>query len=381
MQDKSLYKIIFEGQIKSSQDFNQVKARLASLFKVDIIAVEKIFRDAPTIIQHHLEEEKALKYKEAVERTGALCRMEKEIPSPPATSPSAPVPGPNPPPPPGNIPRSQSTLYSPQTTVYTQVAEPIKNIEAGVQHLDRKAWESLGIGLVTASVILFVPFLSFVFRYLITLVHEIGHAIWGWLFGYPSIPAFDFTYGGGITMHQDRRMIIVIIVYVLFAWLFYLYRKNHLSLLVLFVIVTLYTISAFTSFHSIVILFMGHGTELIFGAIFFYRALSGSSIIIDAERPLYGFLGFFIFFSDIGFAHRLITSTSFRAEYEAAKGGGHWMDFSRIAEEYLKVKLSTVAVLFLFLCLITPLLTFLFFRYKKNLFDFFYRVLITEPDK
>lgn len=388
MQDKSLYKIIFEGQTKAGQDFNQVKARLASLFKVDSRAIEKIFSEAPTIIQHHLEEEKALKYKEAVERTGALCRIEKEIPSPsspspsPAASPSAPVPGPNPAPPPGNIPQSQSALYSPPTTVSTPAAEPvIKDIPRGAQQLDRKAWESLGIGLVTAIVILFVPFLSFVFRYLITLVHEIGHAIWGWLFGYPSIPAFDFTYGGGITMHQDRRMIIVIIVYALFAWLFYLYRKNHLSLVVLLVITALYTISAFTSFHSIVILFMGHGTELIFGGIFFYRALSGSSIIIDAERPLYGFLGFFIFFSDIGFAHRLITSTSFRAEYEAAKGGGHWMDFSRIAEEYLKVKLSTVAVLFLFLCLITPLLTFLFFRYKKNLFHFFYRVLTTEPDK
>jgi hypothetical protein len=386
MQEKFLYKIIFEGQLKAGEDFNQVKVRLASLFKVDIPFIEKVFRDAPTIIQRHLDEEKALKYKETVERNGALCRLEKEIPSapspppPPTASPSTPVPGPNPPSPPGGIPQSQSTLYSPQTTTYTQEKEPVKNIREGAQHLDRKAWESLGIGLVTAVVILFVPFLSFVFRYLITLVHEIGHAIWGWFFGYPSIPAFDFTYGGGITMHQDRRIIIVIIVYLLFAWLFYLYRKNHFSLVVLFFIVTLYTLSAFTSFHSIVILFMGHGTELIFGAIFFYRALSGSSIIIDAERPLYGFLGFFIFFSDIGFAHRLITSTSFRAEYEAAKGGGHWMDFSRIAEEYLKVKLSTVAVLFLFLCLITPLLTFLFFKYKKNLFRFFYRVLTTEPE-
>lgn len=381
MQEKSLCKVIFSGQIKAGEDFNQVKARLASLFKVDIRAIEKIFRDAPTIIQHQLVEEKALKYKEAVERTGALCRIEKELPPPPAVSPSVPVLGPSPPSPPGNIPQSHSTLYSPPTTVSTPVVEPVKDIPRGIQQLDRKAWESLGIGLVTAIVILFIPFLSFVFRYLITLVHEIGHAIWGWLFGYPSIPAFDFTYGGGITMHQDRRMIIVIIVYGLFAWLFYLYRKNHLSLVVLLVIVALYTISAFTPFHSIIILFMGHGTELIFGVIFFYRALSGSSIIIDAERPLYGFLGFFVFFSDIGFAYRLITSTSFRTEYEAAKGGGHWMDFSRIAEEYLKVKLSTVAIVFLFLCLITPFLTFLFFRYKNKLFHFFSLILATEPDK
>lgn len=252
MEDKSLYKIIFEGKIKPGEDLNQVKTRLASLFKVDSPVIEKIFKDAPTAVQRNVTEEKALKYKEAVEKNGALCHIEKEIP-----------------PPPQDLPQPQPTQYPPQTTAYTQAAEPVKPIENGVLHIDREAGKSLAIGLVTAVVILFFPFLSFVFRYLITLVHEIGHAVWGWLFGYPSIPAFDFTYGGGVTMHQDRHMFIVIIVYALLAWLFYLYRKNHLTLVVLLVITALYTVSAFTSFHSIVILFMGHGTELIFGAIFF----------------------------------------------------------------------------------------------------------------
>jgi hypothetical protein len=257
--------------------------------------------------------------------------------------------------------------------------EPENKLAAGVQQIKKEAWKSLGIGLVITAGILSFPFLSFVFRYLITLVHEIGHAIFGWFFGYPSVPAFDFTYGGGITMHQDRRIFIVIIVYLLFAALFYLYRKNHLTIFVLVTIAALYTVSAFTSIHSIIILFMGHGTELIFAAIFFYRALSGSSIIINAERPLYAFLGFFILFIDIRFAHRLMTSASYRAEYGAAKGGGHWMDFSRIAQEYLNIKLSTAASFFLLLCLITPLITFLFFRYKKYLFPFFYRLIQPEP--
>jgi len=85
------------------------------------------------------------------------------------------------------------------------------------------------------------------------------------------------------------------------------------------------------------------------------------------------------FLMDIRFAHRLMTSASFRAEYGAAKGGGHWMDFSRIAEEYLNVKLSTIASFFMLLCLITPLITFLFFRYKNYLSCFFYRLLNPEP--
>ncbi|MCP5045897.1 MAG: hypothetical protein GY940_01900, partial [bacterium] len=107
--------------------------------------------------------------------------------------------------------------------------------------------------------------------------------------------------------------------------------------------------------------------------------LSGSSVIVSAERPLHAVLGFFIFFIDSRFAHRLMSSAAHRAEYEAAKGGGHWMDFSRIAENYLHTKLSSIASLFLLLCLITPFITYLFFRYGNTLFDLFYRLLTPKP--
>ena len=131
-----------------------MKTRLASLFNVDISVIEKVFRNAPTIIHRHLDEDKARKYKETVEKNGALCRIEKEIPStpPPPPPPSTPVPGQNPSSPPPGISQSQSTLYSPppHTTSFTEVNGPRINIEEGVQHLDRKAWQSLGIGFLTA---------------------------------------------------------------------------------------------------------------------------------------------------------------------------------------------------------------------------------------
>jgi hypothetical protein len=375
MDNTTLYRVTFDGKVREGEDPAQVKARLSALFKTDIAAIDKVFRDSPTYIQRNLTEEKALKYKTAFERTGALCRIEAEpvktAPEPQAPPPP-PAPGPVPPPPP-----------PPQTAYTPTAADTAPQVKAfdGIYRLDREAWKSLAIGGVIAVVVLSFSFLSFVFRYMITLVHEIGHAIFGWLFGYPSIPAFDFTYGGGITLHQDRRMIIVIIVYVLFALLFYLYRRNHLTLLLLIAITAFYSLSALTSLHNIIVLFMGHGMELIFGGIFFYRALSGSSVIVNAERPLYAFLGIFVFFTVTRFAHRLMTSSSFRADYEAAKGGGHWMDFSRIAEEFFNTKLSSVAALFLLLCLLAPIITFLFFRYKEYIFNFFNMVLATEPKK
>lgn len=254
-----------------------------------------------------------------------------------------------------------------------------KQERAGAQRIEKEGWVSLISGLVIAALVLYFPFLSFIFRYIITLVHEIGHAIFGWLFGYPSIPAFDFHYGGGVTIHQDRKMLIVVVVYLLFAGLFYLYRRNALTLLILVGVVALYSLAAFTHLHYMVFLFMGHGTELIFCGIFFYRAMSGSSVVVAAERPLYAFLGFFVLFLDLQFAHRLMTSPMHRADYEQAKGGGHWMDFSRLAEEYLDIELAAMARFFLLLCLVTPVLTYLFFRYKEHIFNFFRRLLTPEP--
>jgi hypothetical protein len=369
MYDEYLFKIVFEGTVREGEDPNQVKTRLAERFKVNIAAIEKIFREAPTVIQINLTEEKALKYKTEVEKTGAFCRVETMKPVAQPAEPASPPEPPSPPPP-----------YPQAPPAAPAVEEVPAQLETGLQQLDKEGWKASIIGFIIALVVFSFPFLSFIFRYIITLVHELGHAVFAWLFGYPSIPAFDFTYGGGVTLHQDRQMFIVIVVYALLGGLFYLYRKNHLTLLILVFITAFYTLASFTSLHSIIILFMGHGTELIFGGIFLYRGLSGSSVVVEAERPLYAFLGYFVFTCVIEFAHRLRTSPAFRADYEEAKGGGHWMDFSRIAEDYLNVDLVSVASFFFLLCLVAPVLTYLFFRYKNYLFRFFNLIIRLEPN-
>lgn len=248
-----------------------------------------------------------------------------------------------------------------------------------VNSIDRKGWESLGIGLGITAVVLIFPFLSFIFHYIIILVHELGHAVFGWLFGYPSIPAFDFTYGGGITIHQQQKPIILIVIICGLCYLFYIFRRNRRSLAILGTLTAIYLILAFTSFHELLILFMGHGTELFFGGLFLFRALSGSAVIVPAERPLYAFLAFFVFIKDFKFACNLIHSPTHREMYRAAKGGGHWMDFSRIAREFLHVDLTTVSGFFLILCILTPALSYLFFRYNRAIKSGFRNCLDPEP--
>ncbi len=92
-----------------------------------------------------------------------------------------------------------------------------------------------------------------------------------------------------MAIHHSRQTILLVLLYLCFGYLFYLFRRNPFTVVILAVVAVGYSLAAFTSIHEIIGLFMGHGFELIFAAIFLYRAISGSAIILAVERPLYGF--------------------------------------------------------------------------------------------
>lgn len=222
--------------------------------------------------------------------------------------------------------------------------------------MSREGWLAFGFGGAAALGVMALPFLRFVLSAFTTLVHEMGHAAAGWLFGYPSVPAFDFVYGGGVTLQQDRVWVLVAAVVAAGVYALHRVRAEPALRSLVGASLTLYGIAALTRAHEAVIVAMGHGGELAFATLAFHRALSGRGIAVAAERPLYGFLGWFLVLSDLGFAWGLLTSPLQRAAYEEAKGGGHWMDFSRLGDEFLGLPLEAVAAGFLVLCLLPPLL-------------------------
>jgi hypothetical protein len=225
--------------------------------------------------------------------------------------------------------------------------------------IDRAGWTALIAGAVLAGCILPLSFASYVFSYFGVLVHEMGHALAGWFFGYPSIPAFDFVYGGGITSYTERAPLLAAIAQGALLWLAWIFRRNPPSLLLALAVAGLYALAAWTPLHDPVITAMGHGAELIVAGVFLHRAASGRACHHGAERVAYGFVGWFVTFDNLRFARRLVTSPFHREMYEQAKGGGHWMDFSVLAEQYLRVPLESVALAFFGLCLLAPALAIL----------------------
>jgi len=220
--------------------------------------------------------------------------------------------------------------------------------------IGRRGWAAFATGAVLAVSTELLPILQVFVGYFVVLVHELGHAVAGWLFGYPSVPAFDFTYGGGVTLHQQQVPLLVGLVFAGLGWMGWLLRPNRAGVALVAALTAIYALLLATSGHEIAMVAMGHGGELVFATLFLHRALSGRGCKLEAERPLYAWIGFHIVFHDLRFAWGLLTSGFAREMYEDAKGGGHWMDFSRLAEEFFRVPLETVAFFFLLMCLLPP---------------------------
>ena len=68
----------------------------------------------------------------------------------------------------------------------------------------------LGVGLAVAMLIVGTGGMpNDIIHTLTSLAHEIGHALVAWLLGRPSVPAFDFKYGGGVAMIGERNQLLL----------------------------------------------------------------------------------------------------------------------------------------------------------------------------
>jgi hypothetical protein len=191
----------------------------------------------------------------------------------------------------------------------------------------------LGFGLVAAIVVYAVPFTRFVFSAIITLFHELGHAVAGWLLGYPSLPAFDFVYGGGFTHMGSFHVSIALAIAAGFAYLAWLFRANKTSVVIIAVLFGVWLVFVTREWRrEIVFASAGHAAEFILAGMMFYKALSGSGWRNpEVERPLGAFIAFFVQIHSTLFAWRLLHDASFLDWYREGKGGALMNDLEVVA--------------------------------------------------
>jgi hypothetical protein len=84
------YKIVFWGDLQKGHDLLSVKTKLASLFKVSGIVVDKLFLGKPVLARADLSQEAAQSFKMNFEKTGARCQVLKVSEKPQLSAPGVP---------------------------------------------------------------------------------------------------------------------------------------------------------------------------------------------------------------------------------------------------------------------------------------------------
>lgn len=219
----------------------------------------------------------------------------------------------------GPVSPARPAAVAPPAWAISTPAPPPPPETLGITHA---GWRAAGIGAVMAGLLTFFPLISFLLHPLSTLVHEIGHTAVYWVFGYPAIPAFDFVNGGGVTMgDRDRSSAVVaawVMGVVILAWW---QREKRAVLIALAVVAVLYFFMFNTWRERFAITIGGHGGEIVFGALFLYRALTGWGCKIETERPLYAFIGFMVLFNSLRLGFNLVSNVLEKAWYLQGKGG------------------------------------------------------------
>jgi len=204
--------------------------------------------------------------------------------------------------------------------------------------------------------------------YMRVFFHELGHCATFWVFGYPSVPSFDFTYGGGVTFPLGGRVWPVQwAVFAGFAGvLVFLFRRDGFLLdnerrpLILFalVIIALHLSLAFNKGHDVLISFMGYGAEVGIALFCIARAALKMTHYGAAERYLNMTFGLYVLCYNAIPLQGLVKSEVMRMAYSMQKGGEMAGDFEKIADT-LNTTVSAVAAGSLVYMILMSLLAFI----------------------
>ncbi|NJK40359.1 MAG: hypothetical protein HC934_01500 [Acaryochloridaceae cyanobacterium SU_2_1] len=234
--------------------------------------------------------------------------------------------------------------------------------------IDQEVWAALIAGIALTGLGLVFPLIFLLLSPLLILIHELGHTLTSWIFGYPAIPALDFIHGGGITFRASQRFMLLLgLVYAGFGYLFYRYWHNYLTARLLLMTAIIYSLCAFSALKDVLMLAMGHGFELIFAIIFLSKALSGAGCRSVMERSAYAVLGVYITGYNLRFSWQLLFDQPYRALYEQGKGGLLDHDLVRLARDVFEVDLSIMAAMMLLLVIFTPLVAWMIHRHWLGL--------------
>lgn len=148
-----------------------------------------------------------------------------------------------------------------------------------------------GILAFPLAKVLYLP--NYVFNFLTTLVHEMGHALFGWLMGFPTLPAVSVA-GGGVAVHGEQVLLICLTLLAAIAAATWKHRRRPACLAAGGAAFAAYAALAFTGARELLPILGGLLLELGGTAVCFYVVLV-VELQRPFERPLYALWGWWMF--------------------------------------------------------------------------------------
>lgn len=204
---------------------------------------------------------------------------------------------------------------------------------------------------------------GFIFTYMAwfleALIHELSHCIAAYFFGCLAFPTISLEQHAA-AWHQEQIFVLALIVWGILGWVTWHFRHIKGVPIFLGCVTLLYPLLAFTQAKEFFHLISGHGGELVFAAIFFWRALIGG-VYEETERPIYATIAWHLWIQNVILCASLVYSAEARNWYLNNCSFGLENDYMRIAG-MLNWRLESVAALMLLFSLAIPPVGIVFWR-------------------
>lgn len=205
--------------------------------------------------------------------------------------------------------------------------------------------------------------------YMGTFFHEIGHTIFMWFYGYPTVPTFDFEHGGGMAWAlTGQQTVILIAIWSAMAYGLFALCEYRILQIGIIALAVLNVSLAFNHYHAVVLDFMGPAMVCFVASFFIYRALLDSAPRGDFERFLNAFFGLGLIIQVGVNGYGLLNETAYRLVYYQQKGSHGFGDFDKIADRLTFLNFNGVVSLWLIInviCLVVPFVLYL----RANSYD------------
>ena len=202
---------------------------------------------------------------------------------------------------------------------------PVRSAAASAAHESEAAqrrragiepWVYLGLGLATAPIFAWTPLLCYMGWFLAALVHEMGHATIAWLCAMPAVPAISLA-GHAAAVHAEQSRLLALVIVVALIAAAWSVLKGRWRWIAAGTIGVAYPLIALTELKELLHLLAGHGAELLFATLCFWKTLAGGLTGSRLERALYGTVGWLLLGTNASLCWGLMHSSAARAEYRS----------------------------------------------------------------